>query len=33
MMCCRYDGPGTSRRDEREHFFGYVGIVADIGSV
>jgi len=30
---CHYDGPGTSRRDEREHFFGNVGIVADIGSV
>jgi hypothetical protein len=30
---CHYDGPGTSRRDEREHFFGNVGIVADIGSL
>jgi len=27
------DGPGTSRRDEREHFFGNVGIVADIGPL
>jgi len=28
-----HDGPGTGRREEREHFFGNVGIVADIGPL
>ena len=27
-----HDGPSSGRVDEREHFFCYAGIIADIGS-
>jgi hypothetical protein len=29
---CHHDGPSFGRVDEREHFFCYAGIIADIGS-
>ena len=28
-----HDGPGTGRRDEREHFVDNVSIIADIGPL